>query len=126
MALILIVDDQDFVRDLLRRVLEGAGHQTLLAGSGEEALALLRTQAVDLMLCDIYLPGGGGLELISTARQEFPGVKILAMSGGSFDREFDALAAARDLGAAAALQKPFTPPALLEAVEAVLRGESTG
>src|SRR5690242_8194164 len=47
MAVILVVDDQDYVRDLLRRVLEQAGHQAVLAGTGEEALALLRARPVD-------------------------------------------------------------------------------
>lgn len=121
-ALILVIDDEDHVGDVLRCLLEAAGHRVQLARDGDEGLALFRRQPADLVLCDVYMPGRGGLETIRMLRRDFPAARVVAMTGGSFDPDFDALAAARDLGVHGALEKPFSLPALLETVEATLRG----
>jgi CheY-like chemotaxis protein len=110
------------VRDVVRLVLESAGYRVLLARDGDEGLDLFRRNPADLVRCDVYLPGKGGLETIRALRQDFPATKVVAMTGGSFDPDFGALAAARDLGAAGALEKRFRLPALLGVVEAALRG----
>jgi CheY-like chemotaxis protein len=121
MAHILVIDDQAFVRDVLQRLLGSAGHQVLLARDGEEGLRLLQERPADLVLCDLFMPGQGGLQTIEELWRGWPGLPVVAVSVGSFGDAEDALPAAEALGAAATLRKPFSPDALLQAVEQALR-----
>jgi CheY-like chemotaxis protein len=121
MARILVIDDQAFVRDVIQRLLESAGHQVLLARDGEQGLRLLQEQPADLVLCDLFMPGQGGLQTIRDLRRGWPGLPVVAVSVGSCGSAEDALPAAQALGAVAALRKPFTPDALLRTVEQALR-----
>jgi CheY-like chemotaxis protein len=118
MASILVIDDNEPVRGLLRAVLEGHGHTVTEAGQGRSAVQLLRQSPVDLVLTDIYMPDCDGLEVIMTLRREFPEVRIVAMSGGSGDRNL--LVVARQLGAQDVLEKPINVDGLLKSVAAVL------
>jgi CheY-like chemotaxis protein len=61
MAHILVIDDQPFVRDVLRKILELAGHEVSESGDGVEGANLFRRHPCDLVLCDIYMPGESGL-----------------------------------------------------------------
>jgi len=82
---ILIVEDQADSLDVLRRLLVHLGHRAVGASSVAEALAACRNGHFDLMICDIGLPDGSGLDLGAIARQR--GIKAIVMSG--FDtREF--------------------------------------
>jgi CheY-like chemotaxis protein len=120
MAHVLVIDDKDYVRDVTRRILEAAGHQVLLARTGEEGLAVFRAHPVDLVLCDIYMPGRSGLEVIPELRRASPQVRVVAMTGGSFDGKFDLLDIAAERGALATVRKPFTFEELLTVVAEVL------
>ncbi len=121
MARILVIDDQPLIREVLRRVLESAGHGVKEAGDGEEGLRAYHEHPADLVLCDIFMPTKGGLETIRVLRQDFPAVKVVAMSGGGFDGRYESLATAEGLGAVASFEKPFTVGELLTVVEEVLR-----
>lgn len=66
---ILIADDDSGCREALRSIVEPEGYRTLLAGSGEEALDIVREQAVDLALLDMYMPRLTGLETLELVRQ---------------------------------------------------------
>jgi CheY-like chemotaxis protein len=121
MARVLVIDDKAYVRDVTRRILESAGHQVLLAGTGEEGLAVIRAQPADVVLCDVYMPGRSGLEVIPELRRASPRVRVVAMTGGSFDGKFDLLDVAAERGAAATVRKPFTCEELLTVVDNVLR-----
>jgi two-component system response regulator (stage 0 sporulation protein F) len=118
MASILVIDDNEPVRGFLRVVLEAQGHTVTEAGQGRMAVQLLRQSPVDLVLSDIYMPDCDGLEVIMTLRREFPLIKIVAMSGGSGDRNL--LVVARQLGAHDVLEKPIDIDHLLESVRGVL------
>jgi len=61
MARVLVIDDQPFVRDVLRKVLESAGHQVVEAVDGVEGAGLFRQRPYDLVLCDIFMPRENGL-----------------------------------------------------------------
>jgi CheY-like chemotaxis protein len=113
---VLLIEDRDYVREVLRRLLEAEGHRVLLAASGEEGVRLCRLRHAEVVVCDIYLPDRSGLGVIRELRREFPGTRLVAMSGGDPRGDSDVIAAARGQGADAALQKPFTADALLEAV----------
>jgi CheY-like chemotaxis protein len=101
---------------LLRR----AGHQVFEARDGEDTLTACHREMFDILFCDLFLPGIGGLQVIREVRRDFPAVKIVAISGGGGRGYVEHLYAARMLGAEAAIHKPFGPKALLQALEKVL------
>jgi CheY-like chemotaxis protein len=125
-ALILVIDDDGQVRAFLRHCLERAGHRLAEAEEGGRGLELCREEAPALVLCDLYMPGKEGLETIRELRAGFPGVPIIAMSGGNPRVAGDFLAVAKMFGAARTLAKPFSPSGLLAAVSAVLAEQSPG
>src|SRR5918996_5739192 len=86
MASILIIDDNELVRGFLRTVLEGAGHTVVEACQGREGFQHLGRLRFDMVLTDIYMPDCDGLEVIMTLRRDFPEIKILAITGGSGDK----------------------------------------
>ena len=82
-ATILVVDDQENVRELIREILESHGYGVLAAANGAEALALVQASArrIDLLLTDVVMPGMSGKELAGQLQRETPGLKVLFMSG---------------------------------------------
>jgi CheY-like chemotaxis protein len=115
---ILIVEDDELLRTMIARVLRRNGYATAEAADGTEAeeRALAHGQAFDLLLVDVGLPGLSGPEVVERLKQRWPSVKVLFMSG--FGR---AALAERGLRPGPHLmEKPFSPPALLERLEALL------
>jgi DNA-binding NtrC family response regulator len=78
---VLIVDDDERMRDVLARWLGAAGYETRQAPDAETALALLIAGGSDVALCDIAMPGEGGLWLVERAREACPGVAIVLATG---------------------------------------------
>jgi CheY-like chemotaxis protein len=117
MTRILIVDDEDRVRSMLKRTLEAEGYSVAEASDGNQALALLEEETFGLVIADILMPVRDGIELIILLRRKMPAVKVIAMSGRSNDFFLEA---ARELGAVASLAKPFRPSDLLRSVEEAL------
>ena len=116
---VLIVDDARAIRTVLRRVLESAGYEVMDAADADSALDLLRRSPVDVVLTDVQMPGRSGVELAQLVVREFPGIKVIAMSGFE-DSHLSRLPA--ELGIDAALAKPMHPDALIGAVrEAMAR-----
>jgi CheY-like chemotaxis protein len=122
MARILVVDDEAPVRALLRAILAAAGQEVAEAADGAEGVLAYRRLCPDLLFCDLFMPGKNGLEAIRELSAEFPGVKAVAMSGGTAAAILHLLPTARRLGAAWLLPKPFDRKAVLAAVEHVLQG----
>lgn len=118
---VLLVDDDDMVRNSLGLLLEDAGFCVAQASDGQEAIGAYRRAPADVVLCDLFMPGHDGLEVIRDLRREFPGVRILAMSGGGCGGAMDVLPIARCLGAADVLAKPFDRKTLLARIHGVLR-----
>src|SRR5438105_1420483 len=113
---VLVIDDEEHVRGLVRLLLEEAGCQVTEASNGEEGLQAFHQSPADRVLCDLWMPGKDGLETILELSREFPGVRIIAMSGGAPGSNVDLLPVALQLGAAAFLHKPFVHEELLAAV----------
>ncbi len=67
---ILVVDDEEDVRETLGTVLENLNYQALLAADGEEALSVVKNQRVDVVLSDLYMPGMNGIELLKRVKTE--------------------------------------------------------
>jgi CheY-like chemotaxis protein len=101
MARILVIDDACWVREVARLTLEAEGYDVRQAADGEEGLREFRRDPADGVLCDLCMPGTDGVETIRQFRQEWPGVPVVAMSGGAARGGVDLLAVARSLGPAA-------------------------
>jgi two-component system, response regulator, stage 0 sporulation protein F len=114
MATILVIEDQEPIRALLRIALEGAGHKVLEAPNGRLGLALHRASAADLIITDIVMPEMDGLEMMLELTRNFLNVKVIAISGG-LEGEVP-LHVAKLLGARRTFQKPLDMETLLSAV----------
>ena len=114
---ILVVDDEEAVRNLFRNILAGAGYAVTAAADGKEAMKAARQQRFDLVITDLVMPEQEGLETIRALRKERPDAKLVAVSG-AFHGEF--LKVAEMLGASASLMKPVSPNRLLATVQRVL------
>ena len=121
MTRILLIEDDDQVRNMLRAVLEQEGYSVGEARNGREGVAHCRTTPAVLVITNILMPEQEGLETIRILRQEFPAVKIIAISGGGQRGNLDFLAVAQQLGALRTLRKPFAMQELRTAVEDVLQ-----
>jgi len=118
-GIILVVDDQESARAMIRRQLSEAGHTVLEAGDGAEGLHLVRRRngALDLILSDVVMPQMNGTELASRIGEEFPEIPVILMSA------FAPAGVARiGLGESIVpvLQKPFEADQLLELVTLAL------
>ena len=117
---ILLVDDDEQVREILRKRLLKSGFEVLEAMDAEAALDLFRNSPVDVVITDLVMPGKGGQALIKELRAEDPDVRIVAISG-ALDQDVPALLAEADrLGALRTLPKPFTSEQLLDSIDSVL------
>jgi len=117
---ILIVDDEQGVREVLRASLEQAGYAVDEAADGAEALAICEKKPVDLLVTDIVMPKLGGLTLIRSLRDRSPLARIVAISGGGPSGKLNFLSTARTFPGVRVLEKPFTLEALGKTVKEVL------
>jgi two-component system response regulator (stage 0 sporulation protein F) len=114
MANILVIDDQDSIRALLRTMLEAAGHEVIEASNGRIGLELYRQRPTDLVITDILMPELNGLDMIVELTREFLDAKVIAISGSGEGK--NTLDHAKLLGARRTFRKPFSLPQLLTAV----------
>ncbi|MEO6245130.1 MAG: response regulator [Opitutaceae bacterium] len=119
MARILVIDDDLLFLRSLELLLGTAGHEVATATDGLKASRSFRADPFDLVITDIFMPNREGIETIVTLRREFPGIEVIAMSGGSaMSATF--LKAAAHLGARRTLSKPFTSQQLHSAIAEAL------
>lgn len=120
MTHILIIEDDQTMRDVMARSLRMNGYEVDVARDGAEGLALWDAKRPDAVVTDVYMPNVDGIETILALRSRDPDVRVVAVSGGDSRASFLALDSASDLGATVVLSKPFTPDALASAVRSVL------
>jgi two-component system response regulator (stage 0 sporulation protein F) len=113
-ATILIIDDEEPIRALLRFALEAAGYEVTEAANGRQGLDLYRQRPTDLIIADMLMPELNGLDMLLDLTREFLHAKVIAISGA--DGEQNVLDVAKLLGARQTFQKPFSVPQLLGAV----------
>lgn len=118
MPTIMFIDDNAHVRTLGKISLESAGYGFVPVESGKQALQLLQHHEVDLILVDIFMPDMHGIDVIRTLRKTWPARKLIAMTAGKGVRNY--LDVAKELGANATLEKPFTRQELLNVVASQL------
>ncbi len=118
---ILVVDDEESIRMMTRRILEQYGYRVLVASEGTEAVMVFAQHAseINLMLTDLMMPLMDGATLIRTLQRMAPTVKVVAATGAT---DLGQMAAARRLGVKIILHKPYAPAALLHGVRAALDG----
>lgn len=117
MGEILVVDDEQCVRDAFLELFSGLGHEVQTANSGEEALRRIRTTCPDVVVTDLYLPGMSGLEAIRQIRAENSNIPVIVMTGrGTMDTAIEAT----KLGAFDYQLKPFEPESMVAAIERAL------
>jgi PAS domain S-box-containing protein len=119
---ILLVDDQDMVRELTHSVLNQEGYHVLVAASGDEALQVSEgfSGAIDLVITDVVMPGLSGPETADRIRKARPDARVIFVSGFTADALGDRSVLGRGTRF---LQKPFKPDDLTAAVRAVLEGD---
>ena len=126
MARILIIDDDEQIRSLLRSILEDDGYEVAEAADGAEGVRSFRDAPGDLVITNIFMPEKDGLETIRELRREAPDLPIIAVSGGSPRLRVNStlrpnvLDAARALGAVRTFGKPFDRRELSEAVRSLV------
>src|SRR5262249_6322717 len=125
MKRILIIEDDDGLRPLLRLVLQREGYETEEAREGDEGLRLCAARPFDLVLCDVLMPGREGLETIRDLRKLYPPPRVIAMSGGLGLPSMDPLRVASLLGACRTVAKPFRIDRLLQVVADALADPSS-
>jgi len=113
---ILVADDNEALRRMTREALEEFGYRVIEASTGKQAGEQLRQEKIDLLMTDLIMPDSEGIETIADAKQNFPSLRILAISGSSQDY----LDGAAMLGADGTLRKPFKLEDLRSAVARLL------
>ncbi|NUM55047.1 MAG: response regulator [Candidatus Hydrogenedentes bacterium] len=116
-ARVLIVDDDEVMRDLMKQALARKGYTAETVKDGDEAIRFLRQNRVDLVLLDLLMPNRDGLAVLRELRDESPATPVIVMTGS---RSAEMREEAMDLGARSFLQKPFELGQLLSEVESVL------
>lgn len=114
---LLVVDDEKEIRNFLKRALESAGYNVILAPNGREALAMYQEHKPDLIILDIMMPELNGFEVLGILRQS-SNVPVIMLTGKS---EVTALDAALGLGADDFVRKPFHIGELVSRIKAKLR-----
>jgi CheY-like chemotaxis protein len=107
MARILLIDDDDSFRGVLKASLEQMGHRVTEANDGRQGLLRFQENVFDVVVTDLIMPDKEGIETIMDLRKLEPAVKIIAMSGGGRVTSVDYLQIARQVGAKQILAKPF-------------------
>ncbi len=120
MAKILVIDDDEQIRAMLRQLLEKQGYEVFIASDGVEGLKLFRKESIDLIITDIIMPEKEGIETIRELVNEFPDVKIIAMSGGGRIGPEAYLRMAKGFGASHTFTKPIDLKELSEAVKKLI------
>jgi len=120
MARILVIDDQDSIRRVVRRALEQDGHEVFDASDGELGMEILESHSFDVVITDIFMPGQDGIVTLRQVRKRFPQVKVIVISGGDSTGMMDLRQDAELLGAVKSLQKPFNAREIMDVVRSVL------
>lgn len=119
---ILVIEDNQALRDITARLLASHGYDVLVAEGGNEGLRLWREHGADLVLTDIHMGDMSGVDVVREIRAALPGLPVVVMSGSSDADDLKLLRATAQPGSVGLLMKPFLRAQLLAAVERGLQG----
>ena len=114
---ILIVDDEEIIRDFLSEVLDN--YAITIACDGDEAIEKIKKERFDLVITDLRMPRVPGEEVVRFTRETYPGSKVIVISGYS---SLSTVSQTVNNGACAFLAKPFSIKELLQSVEQAMQG----
>ena len=118
---ILVVDDEQQVREMTSEMVSSFGFDVVSASTTEEAIKLCNDSSIDMILTDIVMPDRNGLDLIIEIKKLYPDTSILAMSGGGgITGRYDYLEIAKLVGAKNIIRKPFNLMDLKTAISDIL------
>jgi DNA-binding NtrC family response regulator len=120
-AKVMVVDDTEGIRDLLSAILEREGYDTILKASAAELIAAFTQTQPDIILLDLVLPDGDGLDLLPQIKKQWPGAEVIVLTGHA---TFDAAVEATKRGAYHFQSKPFDTKTLLLTLERALEHKS--
>ncbi len=120
MAKVLVVDDSEFMRKVLRNILEAGGHKVFEAKSADEALEKFRRDGADIITMDIVMPDKDGIEAVRRLKEANARAKIIMISALGHQKT---VMRSLEAGAVDFIIKPFTADDVLESVNAVLQME---
>jgi len=126
MSRILLIDDDEAVREGTEMLLDAKGFDVVAVADGQSGVDAVKSGSFDLAIVDVFMPGMDGLQATRAMRQLDPKLAVIAVSGFMMgDRllempNFDTMAA--EAGAFLTLYKPFKPDALLQAIDTALNG----
>lgn len=121
-ATILIIDDEEPLRFVLRKALEHADFVVREASDGREGIEEYQRDPTDMVILDLLLPDIDGVDVMLELSWDYPDVKILAITGGSGPLDFSDVA--EKIGAIRTLKKPFDLDELVQTVEDVLSSKA--
>lgn len=124
MAVILVIDDDEDVRDVISMTLARAGYEVETAEDGDKGMTAVKGRLgtpFDLVVCDIFMPGKDGIEFLGSLRELYPTLPVIAVTGGFTGVKKPYADSMTAMGAVQSLLKPFTPAELLAAVESALK-----
>ena len=119
---VLVIEDNEDFRKLALLWFQSYGIEAEGAADGVQGLALQRTRPADVIVTDIFMPEKEGIETIHELRREFPGAKIIAVTGYEPLRNYDVFEVARQAGAVKTFMKPFKFDDLIAAVRELTGG----
>ena len=120
MGKILVIDDEENIREILKEMLEIDGHFVYVARNGKEGVAATKQDKFDLVITDIFMPEEDGIEIIMKMKMNIPDIKIIAISGGGYFDAAGSLKTAQLLGAKYTISKPFDMRELLSKVNSLI------
>jgi DNA-binding response OmpR family regulator len=123
MSVILIIEDDQDLREMLKNALERRDHTVLEAANGKEALIHFKPGITDLVITDLLMPEEDGLKVIMKMRELKKGIKVIAISGGGKGGPGSYLNLARALGADEVYSKPFSVNDLTSKIDDLLSVE---
>jgi DNA-binding NtrC family response regulator len=113
----MLVDDDADLRFAIRRFLESMSHTVIDADGGRIAIQKLRTAPVDVVISDLFMPDGDGLDLVRDVARGWPEIRLIVITSGGTLGICDLLPAAQLLGASATFRKPVELQSLLHVIE---------
>lgn len=120
MSKILVVDDEQGIREVLSGILEDEGHEVFAVEDGIEGLQLLKTEPIDLVLLDVWLPNMGGIDVLKRIKTDYPETQVIIISGhGNIDLAVKAV----KLGAFDFMEKPLSLEKVVTLVKNALEME---
>jgi len=125
MPSVLLIEDEELVRELLKEVLEINGFQVLTANNGIDGVRLFKESPTDIVITDLVMPEQEGVKTTLQIKKLAPHVKIIVISGKLETESMNSAPILTMMGADLVLKKPFKNETLLENVNALLTTESS-